>query len=81
VVQIKEGYCMCSGKTEDCADHRLSTGFGIGPSRCELQRTKDTTYPVGALRFCLHVASFEIWGVLPEILGQISKNCNSLSLS
>jgi hypothetical protein len=32
VVQIKEGYSSCSGKTQGCADNCLGTGFGIGPS-------------------------------------------------
>jgi len=49
---------------QGCADPCLGTGFGIGPNRSELQKTMDTTYPVGALTFYLHAGSLEIWGVL-----------------
>jgi hypothetical protein len=53
-------------------------GFGTGPSKSELKKIQDTKYPVGALRFCLHAASSEIWGILQR---QISHDCNSLSFS
>jgi hypothetical protein len=74
VVQIKEGYCRCAGKTQGCVDHCL----GTRPSKSELQKIKDTTYKVGALRFCLRAASLEIWGIVQK---QISNNCDSLSFS
>jgi len=59
---------MCSGKKEGCAD-RLSTGFGIGPSRSELQRTKDTTYPVGALEVLSSCCKFQNLGCTSRDLG------------
>jgi hypothetical protein len=60
-------------KTKGCADQCLGTGFGIGPSRSELKKIKDTTYPVGALRFCLHAASLEIWSICQRSSGRFQR--------
>jgi hypothetical protein len=35
-------------------------GLVLGLADQNFKRTKDTTYPVGTLRFCLHAASLEI---------------------
>jgi len=64
---------VCVQEKQGCADHCLGTGFGIGPSRSELQKTKDTSYPVGALGFCLHAASLEIWDVLQRYKGRYQR--------